>query len=158
MTGTRALLAVDLGLRTGIAFYNGDGRLRAYRSHKLGSRAHLQKAAASILREDPNLTTVVLEGGGDLALIWEKEAHRRGLQVFVVDAHTWRRPLLLQREQRKGADAKQAADERARAIIEWSGAKRPTSLTHDAAEAILVGLWGVLRMGWLEKLPPELAR
>ena len=46
--------------------------------------------------------------------------------------------------------------ESARAVIEWSGAKRPTSLRHDAAEAILIGLWGALELGWLAELPQEL--
>jgi hypothetical protein len=41
-------------------------------------------------------------------------------------------------------------------VIEWSGITRPTSLRHDAAEAILIGLWGVLEAGWLPALPPEL--
>ena len=34
----------------------------------------------------------------------------------------------------------------------------PTSLRHDAAEAILVGLWGVLSAGWLRALPPAILR
>jgi hypothetical protein len=41
----------------------------------------------------------------------------------------------------------------ARKVIDWSGARRPTSLRHDAAEAILVGLWGGLQVGWLRELP-----
>ena len=44
----------------------------------------------------------------------------------------------------------------ARRIIEWSGAPRPTSLRHDAAEAVLIGFWGVLEVGWLDAVPPEL--
>jgi hypothetical protein len=46
----------------------------------------------------------------------------------------------------------------ARNVIEWSGARRPTSLRHDAAEAILIGLWGVLSAGWLRALPPAILR
>jgi hypothetical protein len=42
---------------------------------------------------------------------------------------------------RSGEDAKAAAEKLARDLIERSGAKRPTSLRHDAAEAILVGVW-----------------
>jgi hypothetical protein len=41
-------------------------------------------------------------------------------------------------------------------VIEWSGAARPTSLRHDAAEAILIGLWGLLEAGWMGRLPDEL--
>ena len=36
------------------------------------------------------------------------------------------------------------------------GAAHPTSLRHDAAEAILIGLWGVLEVGWLDE-PSEVA-
>jgi hypothetical protein len=46
----------------------------------------------------------------------------------------------------------------ARRVIAWSEARRPTSLRHDAAEAILTGLWGVLEVGWLDSLPEELGR
>jgi hypothetical protein len=40
--------------------------------------------------------------------------------------------------------------------VEWSDAPRPTSLRHDAAEAILIGLWGVIRVGWLTTVPTSL--
>jgi hypothetical protein len=53
----------------------------------------------------------------------------------------WRKSLLLPYQRRSGADAKAAADGLARDVIDRSGAKRPTSLRHDAAEAILVGAW-----------------
>jgi len=46
----------------------------------------------------------------------------------------------------------------ARRVILWSGVQKPTSLRHDAAEAILAGLWGVIDVGWLESLPLELRR
>ena len=49
--------------------------------------------------------------------------------------------------------AKRNAGELARRVIRGSGAAGPTSLRHDAAEAVLVGLWGVLQVGWLERLP-----
>jgi hypothetical protein len=61
-------------------------------------------------------------------------------------------------EQENGTDAKKHAGDLARSVIAWSGAKKPTSLRHDAAEAILIGLWGVLHVGWLQELPKELQR
>ena len=153
------LLAVDLGLRTGFALYGRDGRLVRYRSQNLGSTARLRKAAGRVLSDHPGLERLVLEGGGDLAEIWARAGDRAGVRVRVIDAGVWRRPLLLPREQRTGAGAKSAADGLARAVIEWSGAKRPTGdLRHDAAEAIAVGLWGVLDAGWLPALPDEIRR
>ena len=75
-----------------------------------------------------------------------------------MSAETWRELFLLPRDQQSGAQAKLVAARLARRVIEWSGAPRPTSLRHDAAEAILVGLWGVLNAGWLRRLPSDLLR
>ena len=149
----RDLLAVDLGVRTGLAVYGDDGRLRAYRSQNYGSAARLRRGAPAQLDALPGLAWLVLEGGGPLAELWRREGERRGLEVLVTDAGTWRARLLLAREQRTGAQAKQVADALARRVIAWSGAPKPTSLRHDAAEAILVGLWAVVEVGWLAAVP-----
>lgn len=137
------MLAVDSGLRTGLALYAADGRLLWYRSHHLGNRTHLKRAAARILGELPGLQQLVVEGGGALAEVWLKEAERRGVVAQVVHAEQWRAALLLPRQQRSGRQAKQVADELARELIAKAGAGRPTSLRHDAAEAILVGWWAL---------------
>ena len=91
VTRERELLAVDLGLKTGLALYGADGRLRWYRSQNFGTTARLRRGAASILRGLPNATDLVLEGGGPIAEVWAKEGGRRGLRVETVDAGTWRR-------------------------------------------------------------------
>ncbi len=157
-TTTRHLLAVDLGLRTGLALYGPQGRLIWYRSHNFGSAARLKKAAGRILGEIPSLQWLVIEGGGTLAGPWQREAQRRQITILQISAEQWRQRFLLPREQRSGIDAKSNADELARQVITWSGARRPTSLRHDAAEAVLIGLFGVLRVGWLESLPEALRR
>ena len=153
-----SLLAVDLGLKTGLALYGQDGRLRWYRSQNFGTTTRLRRAVHGLLDDIPDLAWLVPEGGGDLLEIWEREAKRRRISVCRVSAEAWRQRLLYPREQRSGLQAKHKADELARQVIEWSGAPRPTSLRHDTAEAILVGLWGVLEVGWLEGLPAELKR
>lgn len=144
---TERLLAVDLGLRTGLACFDGAGRLLWYRSQNYGSRARLKKAAYSLLsdmvRDGAPVSRLVIEGGGDLAPPWIREAERRGIPVTQIQAETWRRALLFDRQQRSGLDAKRHADERARNIIQSSGLPKPTSLRHDAAEAILIGYWAV---------------
>lgn len=104
----------------------------------------------------PDLVTIVIEGGGNLATVWEKEAERRKLSCLRIDAGKWRQMFLYSREQRTGVESKKHAGEIARRIIEWSKAPRPTSLRHDAAEAIMIGLWGVIKLGWLERLPDQM--
>lgn len=150
-----ALLAVDLGLKTGLALYGADGRLRWYRSQNYGTTARLKRGAYGLLNELPDVTWLVLEGGGNLAQVWEREAERRDIGLRRISAGDWRRIMLYPRERRTGPQAKQHADDLARRVIDWSGAARPTSLRHDAAEAILIGLWGVLAVGWLDEMPPE---
>lgn len=151
-----ALLAVDLGLRSGLALYGADGRLLWYRSHNFGSATRLRRAVRRILDDLPDVTDLVLEGGGRLGDIWISEAQRRTITVRQIAAETWRQHLLYPRQQRSGADAKQHAKRLARRVIEWSQAPRPTTLRDDTAEAILVGLWGMLELGWLANLPSTL--
>lgn len=147
-------MAVDLGLRTGLAVFGRDGRLVWYRSRNFGTMARLRKAARSVIEEAGTVHVVAMEGGGDIALPWVHEIERRGLGLIQVQAEAWRTDLLLARHQRSGPDAKKHADTLARRIIEWSGAKKPTSLRHDAAEAICFGLWAVRRHGWISAFPP----
>lgn len=150
-----ALLAIDLGLRTGLALYGDDGRLRWYRSHNFGTAARLRKGVPSIMGDIEGLTWLVIEGGGELATPWLREAERRNLGVKQIGAETWRGTLLYAREQRSGLQAKHHADALARRVVVWSAAPRPTALRHDAAEAILIGLWGVIEVGWLTQVPGE---
>lgn len=151
-----SLLAIDLGLRAGLALYGDDGKLRWYRSHNFGAASRLRQGVPSILHELPDLAWIIIEGGGDLAVPWLHEAGHHGIQTRQIGAEVWRQALLYDREQRSGAQAKQHADTLARRVIAWSNARRPTALRHDAAEAILIGLWGVIAVGWLDKLPNDL--
>ena len=153
-----SLLAVDLGLRTGLALYGQRGRLIWYRSKNFGSKDRLRRGANGVLGEIADLGWLVLEGDRGLGEIWEREAKGRNVSVQRVSAEEWRGRMLYPREQSTGPKAKQSADELARKIIEWSGAPRPTSLRHDAAEAIALGLWGVLHVGWLKRIPAEVRR
>ncbi len=147
------LLAVDLGIKMGLALFNDQGRLCWYRSQNFGSVARLKRGIYPILSDIENLAFVVTEGDRNLAERWHSVAERRGASCRTINAETWRRVLLHPRQQRSGSSAKQNADDIARKIIAWSGASRPTSLRHDAAEAILIGFWGVLEVGWLQESP-----
>jgi hypothetical protein len=151
-----SLLAVDLGLRTGLAFYGPDARLAWYRSQHYGNRASLRRAVHGLFDAEPDLAHLVLEGGGPIAEIWVREAERRGIPVRRISAENWRGQFFNSKDQRGRDRAKLSADGLARKVIGWSGLARPTSLRHDAAEAILIGLWGVLEVGWLGQCPEEL--
>jgi len=153
-----SLLAVDLGVKTGFALYGRDGRLQWYRSHNFGNISRLRRGVKGILDDIDELEWLVLEGGGTLAEIWKHEADRREIRVLQISAEMWRATLLYHREQRSGRMAKHKAQDIARRIIEWSGTHRPTALRHDTAEAILAGFWGLLEVGWLQKIPPDLER
>ena len=148
-----SLLAVDVGLRTGLALYGQDGRLLWYRSHNLGNRTRLRSAVQRLLRDLPDLEWVILEGGGPLADIWAHQAQRRGVRTRGIAAEDWRAGLLYPRQMRNGPQAKEAANSIARRVIAAAQGPRPTSLRHDAAEAVLIGLWGLLEVGWLKTLP-----
>lgn len=152
------LLAVDIGVKTGLALYGQNGRLLWYRSHNFGTSARLRRGVRGVLDTLPHLAWLVLEGGGPLADFWIREATRRHIPVRQISAEAWRRQFLYAREQRSGVQAKDSATELARRVIAWSGARRPTSLRDDAAEAILIGLWGTLEVGWLAQLPEAVRR
>jgi hypothetical protein len=151
-----SLLAVDVGVRTGLAVYRDDGRLIWYRSRNFGAASRLKRAIPALLHEAFDPSYVVLEGGGPLTDHWATAAERSGSHVRRVSAEEWRAVFLLPRDQRSGEQAKRVADGLARRVVEWSDAARPTSLRHDAAEAILIGLWGVIDVGWLPGVPRAL--
>lgn len=153
-----SLLAVDLGVRTGLACWGDDGRLRWYRSHNLGNAGRLRRAIPGLLAAEGDLARVVVEGGGPLLGPWQAEAGRRALVVQAVSAEEWRGLFLLPREHGTGAQMKAVADRLARQVIAWAGGPRPTALRHDAAEAILVGLWGCLSAGWIRRVPGGVLR
>ena len=136
--------------------YRDDGRLIWYRSRNFGAAARLKRAIPALLHEAFDPTYVVLEGGGPLSEHWTTAAERHGSHVRRVSAEEWRSLFLLPRDQRSGEQAKRVADTIARRVVEWSDAPRPTSLRHDAAEAILIGLWGVISVGWLSNVPASL--
>lgn len=143
------LLAVDLGLRTGFSVWRSDGRLLAVRSHHYANKAALKRAAWATLRDTADLTHLLVEGDGQLGDAWTKAATKQGVAVRMVSAEQWRRDLLWAREQRSGSTAKSAAMGLAVGVMESAGGWRPTSLTHDAAEAVLLGLWGATELGWV---------
>ena len=149
------LLAVDVGLRTGLALFSEEARLLWYRSHHISSPAKLKKVISKLLRDEPRPSHLFLEGGGPLADLWLSDAEKLAINSRQIHAQQWREQLFYARQHRSGSQAKREADGLARQVIEQLGGKKPTSLRHDTAEAILIGLYGLLQLGWLAHWPQK---
>jgi len=149
----KRLLSIDLGVKTGLALYNQNCELEWYRSQNFGNKNRLSRAVYSLLREINDLEYLVIEGGGHLFTIWEKEAKKQGIKTIQIHAHTWRKEILLQREQRSGQQAKRIAIQVANQVIKHFSGRKSTSLNDDAAEAVLCGYWALKEVNWLEDYP-----
>lgn len=137
------LLAVDLGIRTGFALYNAEGDLLWYRSRNYGNKQRLRRDIQNMLSQIPSLTHVILEGGGDIARIWMKECRLRNITFRQIYAEEWRTDLFDPKEVRTGEQAKLNAIHLAKEIINKCNGPKSTSMLDDAAEAILIGYWGI---------------
>jgi hypothetical protein len=137
------LLAVDLGLSTGIAVFDEKGDLCRARSHHLPDKSSFRRWVSAILREFPEIQYVIIEGGGDLAEIWKKALSKKNIRLKLINAGAWRQEFLLPREQRSGSQSKEVAIEMAKELIRNSPVKNKGPLRHDTAEAIMTGLYGV---------------
>lgn len=135
------ILAVDLGVRTGMALFNAAGELEWVRSGNFGNSSRLKKAIPSYLGYLDKKSILVLEGGGSLAEIWEKAARKRGISVKQIHAVEWRKDIFYARDQRNASTAKHHAIEKAMELIRHSQVPAPKNLTDDAAEAFLAGYW-----------------
>ncbi|MCK5805017.1 MAG: hypothetical protein KAI66_19440 [Lentisphaeria bacterium] len=107
--GVTGVLAVDAGLRMGLAYFGVDGRLTWYRSQHAANRSVLRRVAHTVLGELPEGVVFAIEGGGPPAEVWLAEARRRRIRTMQLPAEQWRADLLLPREQRTGAGAKKVA-------------------------------------------------
>jgi hypothetical protein len=137
-----SILAIDLGLRTGLACFDENGSLLWFRSQNMGNISRLKRAVPNVLDECPALSRVVLEGDRRLGEIWAKLAEKRGAVVEHVAPEVWREALILPRDRRSGVDAKESALKLAMDIIERSEVRKPrTPLVDDVAEAICIGVW-----------------
>jgi len=151
------LLAVDLGVRTGLAFFSYEPSLIWYRSHNYGSKARLRKHIYSILKDIPPSSELLIEGGGDIASVWKKGADKCGIAYEQIYAEDWR-PDILKPSSIKNAElAKAAADRAAQIAIKlYNAPKKYTIPNTDASEAILIGLWGLFKRGAVQSIPPEI--
>lgn len=135
------LLAVDLGMKAGLAWFDSTGKLLRARSTHFANRTVLKRALPSIWAEVPGVRWAVLEGMGILADIWLKSAEKCGIIAERICAEDWRKDVLIPRQMRSGKEAKATAESMAAAIARECGCPPKTGLGDDTAEAILFGRW-----------------
>lgn len=152
MCNMEFLLAVDLGINTGLALFGSDGRLYWFRSKNFGSASRLRRAIPWLLNQEKDITTVIIEGGGPLLKIWDAEFNKRNLTVLRIMADQWRQEIFYQREYRSRKDAKENAKYYATKVIEKLSEIGLTSLNENTAEAILIGLYGMKMLHWVDSI------
>ncbi|MGC8864295.1 MAG: hypothetical protein ACP5O2_01120 [Bacteroidales bacterium] len=134
------LLAVDLGVKTGLAVFTPDGRLLWYGSRNYGSKNSLRSDIPRLLLQYGPLRRLVLEGGGALHEVWHKEAQRWQIPITAFHAGHWRELLFGSDYLMHTDKAKDKAVEMAGRVIRLVGIQRFSTPVHHAAEAILSGL------------------
>lgn len=137
------VLAVDVGLKAGFAWFDADGMLIRARSTRFPNRTVLKRALSGVFSEIDGVECVVLEGQGDIADIFRKGAARAGLSVQQFSAEQWRKDMLWERERRSGKQAKTRAETLALEVARASGKPAKCGYDDDAAEAVMFGLWYV---------------
>ncbi|NCA87203.1 MAG: hypothetical protein EOM83_16850 [Clostridia bacterium] len=143
------LLAVDLGVKTGLALFSSEGRLLWHRSQNFGNKTRLRKAIPWIVGMEEDITYIVIEGGGPLLKLWDAYLEKRNIEVLHIMAEEWRRVMLLDREQRKGSQAKEKALYYSGIIIQKISNQKTSPTNDNAAEAILIGTWAMEKLGWI---------
>ena len=166
------LVAVDLGLRTGLALYSDDGRLLEYEHAIFESEEGLQASCVKLMADweakyqshgdkSYHITHVAIEGA-DVALrsVWrsivEDVLH---CQMLLVKPEEWRSDLLLAKEQTSGEAAKEASRLIARQLVaDYGGMLHEGKFPTDVAEAVLLGYHVSRRLAWIPRKEPCIRR
>lgn len=124
------LLSVDLGLRSGLAFYDSKGILLSFSYLRFESILTLEDSVCKLLAESSilhDITHFVLEGDAVYGAIWSTAIQnysierKKAVEVMYVSPAEWRERMLLKKERKSGKDAKYAAREISRQIMWKSG-------------------------------------
>lgn len=129
-SATSVLLSVDLGLRSGFAFYNSTGSLLSFEYHRFDT---LPKLEASVLTQIEiaskvyDITHFALEGDNVYRSIWTSAINqyaavrKKEAEIINVTPSEWRARVLTECERKSGKDAKCAARQICRQIMYRSG-------------------------------------
>ena len=124
------LLSVDLGLRSGFAFYSSKGILLSFSYYRFESTSTLKDSVLKVLIELSvlyDITHFVLEGDAVYGAIWSTAIQeysierKRASKTMHVSPAEWRERMLLKNERKSGKDSKFAAREISRQIMWKSG-------------------------------------
>jgi hypothetical protein len=157
------LLAVDLGLRTGLCLFDSTGRLLRYADRQFDSEEDLERGAREVLssweRDAAHSIARVAIEGSDPGLVraWSRAVGDR--LVLIARPEHWRQDLLAPQDRGCRAKSKEASRSLARNIIDRFGAENLDRAPYstDCAESILVGLHVAQRLGWIERELPEIS-
>lgn len=144
------LIAVDVGLTCGLAWFDAFGSLLAVRAARFPSRGTLRRGALPVLRAlrasagvDVDPSEIVVEGDPRHARAWLRAGEQLGAWGRRIDAPVWRQALLRPADCHDGSAAKAAALRLATPLVEAAGVHRSGALTDDVAEAVCIGLWAL---------------
>lgn len=176
VSSRQMLLAVDLGLRTGLSLFDETGRLLRYENFQFDSVEKLQKGAKAVIekweadcngmnqneaeKETWKVTHIAVEGGDPpLADAWRQAANGQRALLFV-KPEEWRTDLLTKEEMLSGESSKSASRVLAQQIVSDYGIKQHdgTEFQTDMAESVLLGLHVSRRLGWGELRDPAVRR
>jgi hypothetical protein len=162
------LLAVDLGLKSGLALFSSCGKLLRYEQFHFSkddiqaSSKNLMKEwehdAAGIVANDPDscvsthITHVAIEGADSYLLrAWMDAAN--DICILRVTPDEWRTELLIEKERTSGSNAKAASRLIARQVVEDFGVmpRHEGKFPTDVAEAVCLGLYVSNKLGWITR-------
>ena len=167
------LLAVDLGLKSGVALFGRDGTLLRYEQFHFEKKSlveaakHLVESWESTVNEvdeeegglPHRITHIALEGANGYMLQAWADA-RSDLSILRVPPEEWRADLLLAKERTSGSNAKAASRLIARQIVDDFGvmSNHQGKFTTDVAEAVCMGFYVGRKLGWIEEREPAVRR
>jgi len=153
LRGSSTLLEGGGRAVTHLVIEGGDVELRRQWEEAVAQETAERAAEAVEAAEDEDAAPVpapVAAGGGFGAGAGE-------LRVMVVEPRAWRRALLTPKEQKTGKLAKAAARLIARQVVAecsaQADARHEGAFNTDAAEAVLLGFFSVLELGWEHRSP-----
>ena len=166
------LVAVDLGLRTGLALYSDDGRLLEYEQAVFETSEDLQTKCLQLMsgweakyqgldEKSCHITHVAVEGAdASLRHVWRNivDDHLH-CELLLVKPEEWRADLLLNKEKASGETAKEASRLIARQLVaDYGGRIHEGKLSTDVAESILLGYHVSRRLEWIPRKEPGVRR